>query len=90
MQNDRGIWMLVMVTVVPCLLCSGMATVVVGPGFGATVLSIILVVYLVIASVGIVTWLATGRGRSLPGSPGGSPIQDDGREQGAPAYRPLD
>jgi hypothetical protein len=90
MQKNRGIWVLVMVAIVPCLLCSGMASLVVGPGFGITVLGIILGLYLVIASIGIVTWLMVGRGRSLWAPNGGSAIQDDNREPGAAADRPSD
>jgi hypothetical protein len=72
MQNGCGIWALALAAIVPCVLCSGMATLIVGPGFGATVLGIILALYLVIACVGIVTWLVIGRGRSVAGSGSGS------------------
>ena len=58
MKHSRGIFILLMVAIVPCLLCSGMAGVVAGPEFGIQILGIILVLYLVIASIWLVTWLA--------------------------------
>jgi hypothetical protein len=88
MPKGRGLGMLLGIAALPCLLCSGMAALVVGPEFAATVLGIILALYLVIAGVGLVTWLSVGRGPSGPGAAGGTITEDDGREPVDPPDRP--